>query len=157
MSAEKIYYISKKDFFLSRSKSVDLVMGYGHFNVIHPGHIRYIEHAKTYGQKLVIALQGDQMLRHSGKSHHFPVYERAFGLAWLNIVDAVLILDEGDLGSAIKIIRPNVLVLGKEYEKDRQIKIHYALKVMRDLNGQVVYHAGDINYSTTKSPTPPST
>ena len=35
------------------------VLGYGHFNTIHPGHIRYLKHEKSLGDKLVIALIGD--------------------------------------------------------------------------------------------------
>ena len=59
------------------------------------------------------------MLTHSGNSHHFTAQERALGLAWLHIVDGVLILDRGDLAEAIQLLKPNSLVLGKEFEKDR--------------------------------------
>ena len=37
----------------------DCVLAYGHFNTIHPGHIRYLRHARSLGQKMVVALIGD--------------------------------------------------------------------------------------------------
>ena len=83
---------------------------YGHFNIIHPGHIRYLEQAKTMGERLIVAVQGDQMLTHSGNPHHFPAQERALGLAWLHVVDDVLILDKGNLADAIKLLSPKFLV-----------------------------------------------
>ena len=55
------------------------VLCYGHFNIIHPGHIRYLEYAKSLGKRLIVAVQGDQMLTHSGNSHQFTDQERALG------------------------------------------------------------------------------
>ena len=125
------------------------VLCYGHFNIIHPGHIRYLEYAKSLGKRLIVAVQGDQMLTHSGNSHHFTAQERALGLAWLHIVDGVLILDRGDLAEAIQLLQPNSLVLGKEFEKDRQGQLKESLKVLRAVGGKIVYHAGEVHYATT--------
>ena len=55
------------------------VLCFGHFNIIHPGHIRYLEYAKSLGKRLIVAVQGDQMLTHSGNAHHFTAQERAMG------------------------------------------------------------------------------
>ena len=110
---------------LGRQQSV---LCYGHFNIIHPGHIRYLEYAKSLGKQLIVAVQGDQMFTHSGSSHHFTAQERALGLAWLNIVDGILILDVGDLAEAIQLLRPKSLVLGKEFEKDRKGQLKEALE-----------------------------
>ncbi|MEK9703780.1 MAG: adenylyltransferase/cytidyltransferase family protein, partial [Deltaproteobacteria bacterium] len=125
------------------------VLCYGHFNIIHPGHIRYLEYAKSLGKRLIVAVQGDQMLTHSGNSHHFTAQERAMGLAWLHIVDGVLILDRGDLAEVIQLLQPNSLVLGKEFEKDRQGQLKESLKVLQAVGGKIVYHAGEVHYATT--------
>ena len=116
-----------------------------HFNIIHPGHIRYLEYAKSLGKRLIVAVQGDQMLTHSGNSHHFTAQERAMGLAWLHIVDGVLILDRGDLAEVIQLLQPNSLVLGKEFEKDRQGQLKESLKVLQAVGGKIVYHAGEVH------------
>jgi rfaE bifunctional protein kinase chain/domain len=127
-----------------------VVLCYGHFNIIHPGHIRYLEHAKSLGKRLIVAVQGDQMLTHSGNSHLFSEQERALGLAWLQIVDVVLVLDSGDLAEAIRWLRPSLLVLGKEFEKDQHGLLKESLKMIREVLGKVVYHAGEIHYATSE-------
>ena len=103
---------------------------YGHFNIIHPGHIRYLEYAKALGQTLIVAVQGDQMLTHSTIVITSLQNERALGLGLLHIVDIVLILDNGELAEAINLLRPNSLVLGKEFEKDRQGQLKESLNVL---------------------------
>ena len=132
---------------MDKQKNTGIIAG--NFDVIHPGHIRYLEYAKSLGKRLIVAVQGDQMLTHSGNSHHFTAQERALGLAWLQIVDCVLILDKGDLAEAIQLLQPNSLVLGKEFEKDRQDQLKESLKVLRAVGGKIVYHAGEVHYATT--------
>ena len=113
-----------------------------------PGHMRYLEQAKTMGERLIVAVQGDQMLSHSGNPHHFPAKERALVLAWLHVVDYVLILDKGNLADAIKWLSPNFLVLGKEFENERHWQMIEPLKMLEKIGGSVVYHAGEIQYAT---------
>ena len=126
-----------------------IVLCYGHFNIIHPGHIRFLEHAKSLGQQLIVAVQGDQMLTPSGNPHLFSAQERALGLAWLQIVDVVLILDRGDLVEAVQVLRPNLLVLGKEFEKDRQGQLRESLKALEMLVARSL-SCGRNHYATTE-------
>ena len=146
---QKIWLLSDTVLQASLPKGQQVVLCYGHFNIIHPGHIRYLEHAKSLGQQLIVAVQGDQMLTHSGNSHLFSAQERALGLAWLQIVDGVLILDRGDLAEVVQVLRPNLLVLGKEFEKERQGQLRESLKALQEVSGKVVYHAGETQYATT--------
>jgi cytidyltransferase-like protein len=125
------------------------VICYGHFNIIHPGHIRYLEYAKSLGQTLIVAVQGDHMLTHSGNSHHFSANDRALGLGLLHIVDIVLILDSGELTEAIQLLQPNSLVLGKEFEKSLDGKLKEAFGLIQTFGGKVIFHAGEIHYATT--------
>ena len=112
---QKIWLLSDTVLQASLPKGQQVVLCYGHFNIIHPGHIRFLEHAKSLGQQLIVAVQGDQMLTPAGNPHLFSAQERALGLAWLQIVDGVLILDRGDLVEVVQVLRPNLLVLGKEF------------------------------------------
>ena len=145
----KIIYSSDLDSWNVMIGNNAIVVCYGHFNIIHPGHIRYLEFAKTLNGKLVVAIQGDQMLTYSGNYHYFSAKERALGLALINIVDLVLILDKGDLKNALNKIGQCSLVLGKEFEEERKHKIKDALEVLKKVNGKVIYHAGQTNYATT--------
>ena len=64
------------------------VLTYGHFSTIHPGHIRYLRHARGLGEQLVVALIGDGC----SNSYPFSQQERAEALGLLGIADAVLLL-----------------------------------------------------------------
>ena len=147
---QKIWDISDCEGLENLVREQEVVLCYGHFNIIHPGHIRYLEHAKSFGELLIVAVQGDQELTHSGNSHNFPEQERALGLSWLNIVDGVLVLDNGDLEDAVLLVRPLFLVLGKEFEKERQRQLKGSLKNLKEIGGTVVFHAGEVNYATTE-------
>ena len=80
------------------------VLAYGHFNTIHPGHIRYLRHARGLGNQLVVALIGDKNTRYA-----FQQQERAEALSLLGIADAVVLLLEADeLNEAIEALKPEV-------------------------------------------------
>ena len=75
----------------------DCVLAYGHFNTIHPGHIRYLRHARGLGKQLVVALIGD------GKtSYAFKQEERAEALSLLGIADAVLFTMGDTIGNTVE-------------------------------------------------------
>ena len=119
----------------------DCVLAYGHFNTIHPGHIRYLRHARGLGKQLVVALIGD------GKtSYAFKQEERAEALSLLGIADAVLLLEAEEINTAIEVLHPKVLVLGNEYKNKAEIQT--TLVKQRQQGGTVQFHAGDVHYAT---------
>ncbi len=117
------------------------VLAYGHFNTIHPGHIRYLRHARGLGEKFVVALIGDNTI-----SYAFQQEERAEALCLLGIADAVLLLESDELKAAIKALRPEILVLGNEFKDKAEIQT--TLVQQRQQGGTVQFHAGDIHYAT---------
>ena len=66
---------------------------YGHFNSVHPGHIRYLRHASAQGNKLVVAVLPDTSCGRS-RNYQFEQNERAEGLAALNFIDGIILLDD---------------------------------------------------------------
>ena len=117
------------------------VLAYGHFNTIHPGHIRYLRHARSLGEKLVVALIGD-----SNTCYAFQQQERAEALSLLGIADAVLLLKAEELEEVILALKPDVLVLGNEFKNNAEIQS--TLVKQREQGGTVQFHAGDIHYAT---------
>ncbi len=117
------------------------VLAYGHFNTIHPGHIRYLRHARGLGKQLVVALIGDGKTRYA-----FQQQERAEALSLLGIADAVLLLEADELDEAIDVLQPKVLVLGNEFKHNAEIQT--TLVQQRQQGGAVQFHAGDIHYAT---------
>ena len=139
----------KKDSLESIEKSNGrLVICYGHFNMIHPGHMRYLKYARTLGDVLVVALQDDTSLINSEAEHYFKQNDRAEGVSSLHIVDYVVIIDDGDLDRFIEQVKPFILVLGTEHETRRDRIIDASINVLNTYGGKVVYHAGEARYST---------
>jgi len=120
---------------------------YGHFNLTHPGHLRYLQHAKTLADKLVVGIVSDEELDKGSFGQHFNEEERADSVANLQIVDFVIILHDFTLDKLINVIKPKVLVLGKEFEQKQPKQIRLAIDMVSEL-GKVVFHAGETHYYT---------
>ena len=120
----------------------ECVLTYGHFSTIHPGHIRYLRHARGLGEKLVVALIGDA----ASEKYPFNQNERAEALNLLGIADAVLLLDADELDQAITSLQPAVLVLGNEFKDN--VEIQSTLAKQRQQGRSVQFHAGEIHYAT---------
>jgi len=125
----------------------DVALCYGHFNIIHPGHLRYLQHAKTLAQKLVVVVVSDKDLDEDLFGRHFTEIERAESVGNIQNVDYVIILNDS-LSDAINTIKPKALVLGKEFEKNQSKKIENAINIVNNF-GSVVFHAGEVHYSTS--------
>ena len=127
----------------------DVVLCFGHFNVIHPGHLRYFQQAKTHGNKLFVALEGDSLIPKVERDRIFPELGRAQAIAELELVDQVVILDSGRLEILIDLLKPRVLMLGKEFERDQRNRIEEAVALMTKLGHQILYDAGETHYATS--------
>jgi len=125
----------------------NVVLCYGHFNLIHPGHLRYLQHAKNLATKLIVVIVSDKELDKESFGQHFSEKERAESMANLQIVDNVIILSNLTFDKLVEIVKPKALVFGKEFEykQSRQIKLAIGAVSGR---GKVVFHAGETHYST---------
>ena len=119
------------------------ILTYGHFSTVHPGHIRYLKHAKSLGEKLVIALIGDE----SESDFPFTQKERAEALETISIADEIVVLKGSSLCELINKINPEIVVLGNEYQNSKHLK--EAVELQKSLGGKVEFHAGDIHYAAT--------
>ena len=118
---------------------------YGHFNLTHPGHIRYLQYAKSLSDKLIVAIIPDKELDKDLLEHRFSERERAESVINLQIVDYVVILNKFTLDELIDVIKPKVLVLGKEFKQKQSKQISLAISVANK-EGSVKFHAGDVHY-----------
>jgi len=90
----------------------------GCFDLLHAGHVKYLETAKSFGDVLVIGLNSDRSvtaLKGEGRPINVQM-DRAYILAALEVVDYVVIFDEDTPYELIKAIKPNTLVKGGDYE-----------------------------------------
>jgi D-beta-D-heptose 7-phosphate kinase/D-beta-D-heptose 1-phosphate adenosyltransferase len=91
----------------------------GCFDILHAGHIRYLNEAKRMGDILIIGLNSDNSVSRikSGRPI-IPEHQRAEVLSALEMVDYITLFDEDTPYELIKEIRPDVLVKGADWEKD---------------------------------------
>jgi D-beta-D-heptose 7-phosphate kinase/D-beta-D-heptose 1-phosphate adenosyltransferase len=99
-----------------------IVFTNGCFDILHIGHVKYLQKAKALGDKLIVGVNSnDSVKRLKGPAR--PVndeYDRAYLLASLEVVDYVVIFDEDTPYELIKKVKPDILVKGADY-KDKKV------------------------------------
>jgi len=94
-----------------------VVLANGCFDLLHAGHVRYLEAARSLGDALVVALNSDDSVRRL-KGPGRPVLTtaaRAALVAALEAVDGVVVFGEDDVGSILAALRPDVHAKGTDY------------------------------------------
>ncbi|WP_456433612.1 D-glycero-beta-D-manno-heptose-7-phosphate kinase [Nitratifractor sp.] len=101
-----------------RAEGKRIVFTNGCFDILHMGHVKYLNEAAGFGDVLIVGLNSDDSVRRlKGADRPVnPQYDRAYVLAALEAVDYVTIFDEGTPYELIKIVEPDVLVKGGDYE-----------------------------------------
>ena len=96
-----------------------IVFTNGCFDIIHTGHIKYLRHAKSLGDILVIGLNSDTSVsRIKPKRPVNPQVQRAEVLSSLEMVDYVTLFDEDTPYELIKYLKPDILVKGGDWKKE---------------------------------------
>lgn len=97
-----------------------IVFTNGVFDLLHPGHIRYLSDARALGTALIVGVNSDRSVRaNKGPTRPItPEHERAELLGGLRCVDAVCLFDEDTPYSLIASIQPDVLVKGADWGAD---------------------------------------
>lgn len=102
-----------------RARGEKIVFTNGCFDVLHLGHVKYLQMARALGDVLVIGLNSDASVRRiKGPKRPLNIqYDRARVLAALSAVDYVTVFGQSTPEKLIKIIRPDVLVKGADWQK----------------------------------------
>ncbi len=101
-----------------KARGKKIIFTNGCFDLLHAGHVRYLETAKSFGDVLILGLNSDRSvtaLKGKGRPINTQL-DRAYILAALEAVDYVVIFDEDTPYDLIKTIKPHVLVKGGDYE-----------------------------------------
>jgi D-beta-D-heptose 7-phosphate kinase/D-beta-D-heptose 1-phosphate adenosyltransferase len=91
----------------------------GCFDLLHPGHVSYLEQARSLGDALIVGVNTDDSARRLGKGAarpYNPEADRARVLAALACVDRVVLFDEDTPLELITALQPDVLVKGGDYQ-----------------------------------------
>jgi len=102
---------------IARKNGARVVLANGCFDLLHVGHVRYLEGARALGDLLVVGINSDEQVRLlKGAGRPFmPEQERAELIASLRVVDIVTIFPEPTVEALIRAIRPDVHAKGTDY------------------------------------------
>jgi D-beta-D-heptose 7-phosphate kinase/D-beta-D-heptose 1-phosphate adenosyltransferase len=119
-----------------KTKGKRIVFTNGCFDLLHIGHIRYLEKAKAFGDILVVGVNSDSSVRRlkGPKRPILPEEERAGVLSGLGCVDYITIFDETDPLKLITSLQPNVLAKGGDWTKEQTV----GKEVVERSGGEVV-------------------
>lgn len=130
-----------------RAAGRKIVFTNGVFDLLHPGHVRYLSHARALGDVLVVGVNSDRSVRgNKGTGRPItPEAERAELLAALAVVDAAVIFDEPTPHEIISALQPDVLVKGADWAEDAIV----GRDIVEARGGRVVRIPVEAGYSTT--------
>lgn len=119
----------------------------GVFDLLHPGHVRYLQQARALGHALIVGVNADASVRRNKGPERplTPQHERAEVLASLAAVDAVVIFDDDTPADIVRAIQPDVLVKGADWPADQIV----GRDTVEARGGRVVLIPVEQGYSTT--------
>jgi rfaE bifunctional protein nucleotidyltransferase chain/domain len=131
----------------ARAAGRRIVFTNGVFDILHPGHVRYLQAARAHGDLLIVGLNSDASVRRNkGSSRPInPEHERAEVLAALACVDAVAIFDDETPGDIIRRVQPDILVKGSDWPADQIV----GRDTVEARGGKVILEPVEQGYSTT--------
>ena len=125
-----------------------LVFTNGVFDILHPGHVRYLAEARRQGDALIVAVNSDRSVR-AIKGPERPVNpeaERAEVITALACVDAAVVFDEDTPHDIIAAIQPDVLVKGADWAHDKIV----GRDIVEARGGVVIRVKVEEGHSTTR-------
>lgn len=141
--AEAVQFVER-----ARTRGQRVVFTNGVFDILHPGHVRYLRDARALGDLLIVGLNSDRSVRALAKAPDRPInseHERSEVLAALASVDAVVVFDEDTPHEIITALQPDILVKGADWGENAIV----GRDVVEARGGRVVRIALAEGYSTT--------
>jgi D-beta-D-heptose 7-phosphate kinase/D-beta-D-heptose 1-phosphate adenosyltransferase len=132
----------------ARGEGKTIVFTNGVFDILHPGHVRYLRDARGLGDLLIVGVNSDRSVRALGKAPDRPIHselERAEVLEALAAVDATVIFDEDTPAVVIAALQPDILVKGADWDENAIV----GRDVVEARGGRVVRIPLAEGYSTT--------
>jgi rfaE bifunctional protein nucleotidyltransferase chain/domain len=131
----------------ARAAAKRIVFTNGVFDLLHPGHLRYLRQARRLGDVLIVGLNADgSVRRNKGPDRPItPEQERAELLAALDCVDAVVIFEEDTPAEIVRLVQPDILVKGADWPADQIV----GRDTVEARGGKVVLVPTEEGHSTT--------
>lgn len=125
-----------------RKKKKTIVYCHGVFDLLHIGHIKHFQKAKTFGDILVVSLTSDQHVNKGPGRPFFNENLRLEALKSLSVIDYVVINNNPDSANIIEHLKPDFYCKGIEYKnkkKDITKKIYKEINILKKNNGKIIF------------------
>jgi rfaE bifunctional protein nucleotidyltransferase chain/domain len=132
----------------ARAQGKTIVFTNGVFDILHPGHVRYLRDARALGDLLIVGVNSDRSVKALNKAPDRPINseaERAEVLSALASVDAVVTFDEDTPHEIISALQPDILVKGADWGENAIV----GRDIVEARGGKVVRIELAKGYSTT--------
>lgn len=133
-----------------RKAGKTVVQCHGCFDIVHPGHIRYLRMARSLGDVLVVTVSADNVVMKGYDRPYIPEDLRLDNLAELGCVDYVALSEDEWAGPVLESIQPDIYVKGREYESKNDPRFAKEKKIVEAYGGRVVLGSGDVIFSSTE-------
>jgi rfaE bifunctional protein nucleotidyltransferase chain/domain len=130
-----------------QGKSV--VLCHGVFDLLHLGHIKYLEKAKSFGDYLVVTVTPDKYARKTPSRPRFDELQRAESLAALSCVDMVSINEWPTAVEILKKIKPNIYVKGNDYSDLKDVNLLLEKDAIESVDGKIEF-TKEVSFSSSK-------
>ena len=134
----------------ARRQGQSIVQCHGCFDIVHPGHIRYLQFARRQGDLLVVSVTGDSDISKGEQRPYIPEELRAENLAALESIDLVYIDPHETAEEVLDAVRPDVYVKGAEYETSRHPAFLRERQIVEEHGGRVIFSSGDVVFSSSQ-------
>lgn len=132
----------------AREQGARVVLANGLFDLMHVGHLRYLEAARREGEILVVAVNGDRsaaLLKGEGRPL-VPESERAEIVAGLRCADYVVLWDETTMDGLLELLRPDIHAKGPDYGTPERVPEY---RTLQRLGGRTVLVGDPKDHATT--------
>ena len=125
-----------------------IIFANGCFDLLHVGHVRYLQDAAKLGDTLVVAINSDSSVRRiKGEGRpHTKEEDRVEIIAALECVDYVLLFDEPDVSNLLLTLKPHVQAKGTDYTKESVPEAH----IVKSYGGEVAITGDEKSRSSTE-------
>jgi rfaE bifunctional protein kinase chain/domain/rfaE bifunctional protein nucleotidyltransferase chain/domain len=133
----------------ARAAGKTIVHCHGCFDIVHPGHIRYLEFARRQGDLLIVSVTGDTDVAKGELRPYIPQDLRAENLAALVFVDYVYVNAAPTAEELIAALKPEVYVKGHEYEHSKDPGFLAERSAVETYGGRIIFSSGEVVFSST--------
>ena len=126
-----------------KKKKRKIILCHGVFDLLHIGHIKHFQKAKSYGDILIVTLTDSKFVKKGPNRPYFNNSLRAEALAAIEVIDYISVINESTAINVIKKLKPNIYFKGDEYKSNKQD----ITGVIKKEKNEVKRYGGKIKYT----------